>query len=161
MHIYIIIFLNLHNFERGQYTQGTWQWSEGYQQASPTLHGMQWQSVVQPPAYLTTAERVKDSNTGSSSFSPQNSQLTQISGPDWISLTKVFYYCANYPLVNNMAVWKMQVTENRICAGRKSKRKKIMEKIMEKCVSINYISGPIHLFKKKQKTKQEWLFFFF
>lgn len=141
-------------FERSQYTQCTWQWSEGYQQASPTLHGMQWQSVVQPAAYLTTAERVKDSNTGSSSFSPQNSQLTQISGPDWISLTKVFYYCANYPLVNNMGVWKMQVTENKICSGRKS-GKKILFCV---CFSINYISGRLHLFKKKNTEMVVFLF---
>lgn len=124
MHICIIIFLSLHNFERSQYIQGAWQWSEGYQQASPTLHGMQWQSVVQPPAYLTTAERVKDSNTGSSSFSPQNSQLTQISGPDWISLTKVFYYCANYPLVNNMGCVKCKLQKIEYVQAESLKKKK-------------------------------------
>lgn len=61
-------------------------------------------SGVQLLAHLTLAERVKVSDNGSSSFSPQNSQLTQISGPGWISLTKVFYYSANYPLVNNMGM---------------------------------------------------------
>lgn len=78
--------------------------SEGYLLASTSHHGMQWQSAVQLPAHLTLAERVKVSDNGSSSFSPQNSQLTQISGPGWISLTKVFYYSANYPLVNNMGM---------------------------------------------------------
>lgn len=78
--------------------------SKGYPLASTTHLGMQWQSVVQLPAHLTPAERVKLSDNGSSSFSPQNSQLTQISGPGWISPTKVFYYSANYPMVNNIGM---------------------------------------------------------